>query len=136
MLTANAVVGIGASAGGLNALQLMLAQLPAETGLAYVVVQHLAPEQSSILATLLQRVTCLPVLQVTQGLQLLADHLYVNTPNHALTIVDGRCVLTPPSQPHASGCRLIYSFARSPATSGIKPLVCCYREWGRMAQPD
>ncbi|MBU2425716.1 MAG: PAS domain-containing protein [Gammaproteobacteria bacterium] len=102
MLTANAVVGIGASAGGLNALQLMLAQLPAETGLAYVVVQHLAPEQSSILATLLQRVTCLPVLQVTQGLQLLADHLYVNTPNHALTIVDGCCVLTPPSQPHAT----------------------------------
>ncbi len=101
MLTTNSVVGIGASAGGLNALQLMLAKLPAQTGLAYVVVQHLAPEQPSILPTLLQRVTCLPVLQATQGLQLLPDHLYVNTPNHALTIVDGCCVLSSPSQPHA-----------------------------------
>ncbi len=101
MLTAQTVVGIGASAGGLNALQLMLAQLPKKTGLAFVVVQHLAPEQPSILPELLQRITTLPVEQATQGLQLLPDHIYVNVPNHTLTIVDGSCVLSPPSKPHA-----------------------------------
>lgn len=100
MLTAKTVVGIGASAGGLNALQLMLAQLPTKTGLAYVVVQHLAPDQPSILPELLQRTTTLPVLPAAQGLKLLADHIYVNVPNHSLTIVDGCCLLSPPSQPH------------------------------------
>ncbi|OBP13655.1 chemotaxis protein CheB [Rheinheimera sp. SA_1] len=100
MLTAQTVVGIGASAGGLNALQLLLAALPTKTGLAFVVVQHLAPDQPSILPELLQRSTILPVLPAAQGLKLLADHIYVNVPNHSLTIVDGCCLLSPPSQPH------------------------------------
>lgn len=101
MLIAQTVVGIGASAGGLNALQLMLAQLPTKTGLAYVVVQHLAPDQPSILPELLQRTTAVPVRLATQGLQLLPDHIYVNSPNNTLTIVDGCCMLSPPSEPHA-----------------------------------
>jgi len=101
MVTAQTVVGIGASAGGLNALQLMLAQLPTQTGLAFVVVQHLAPDQPSILPELLQRTTAVPVQQAMHGLQLLPDHIYVNSPNNTLTIVDGCCVLSPPSEPHA-----------------------------------
>ena len=101
MLVAPAVVGIGASAGGLNALQLMLAQLPSHTGLAFVVVQHLAPDQPSILPELLQRTTAVPVRHATHGLKLLSDHIYVNAPNKTLTVVDGCCVLSPPSEPHA-----------------------------------
>jgi len=94
MVAGTAVVGIGASAGGLEALRLMLAALPVQSGMAFVVVQHLAPDQPSILAELLQRVTAIPVLQATQGLQLQPDHLYVNTPNHTLTIVNGYCQLS------------------------------------------
>jgi two-component system CheB/CheR fusion protein len=101
MLVTPAVVGIGASAGGLNALQLMLAHLPSDTGLAFVVVQHLAPDQPSILPELLQRTTVVPVRHATHGLKLFPNHIYVNAPNNTLTIVDGCCVLSPPSEPHA-----------------------------------
>ena len=101
MVAATTVVGIGASAGGLAALTAMLAALPEQSGPAYVVVQHLAPDQPSILPELLQKITAVPVLQATQGLQLLSNHIYVNPPNTTLTIVDGCCVLSESTEPHA-----------------------------------
>ncbi|HET7583441.1 MAG TPA: chemotaxis protein CheB [Gemmatimonadaceae bacterium] len=89
------VVGIGASAGGLEAFTQVLAHLPAETGMAYVLVQHLAPAHESVLAKLLQRQAAIPVTQVSDGLRVAADHVYVIPPNTSMTLADGRLHLTP-----------------------------------------
>src|SRR5687768_2103139 len=78
------VVGIGASAGGLKALQAFFEALPDDTGLAYVVITHLHPEHESHMAELLQRHTHMPVRQVNGLVQVEKDHVYVIPPNRRL----------------------------------------------------
>jgi two-component system CheB/CheR fusion protein len=70
-------VGIGASAGGLVALEQFFERVPTDTGLAFVVVQHTSPEHKTLLGTLLQRVTALPVRDAHNGVVLLPNHIYV-----------------------------------------------------------
>ena len=82
------VVGIGASAGGLTALKELFSLVPARTGLAWVVVVHLSPEHDSHLAELLQRHSLLPVLQVTETVELAPDTIYVIPPNANLNAID------------------------------------------------
>lgn len=89
------VVAVGASAGGLDALTQLLGQLPADTGLAYVLVQHLDPAHESILADLLARATIIPVMQATDGLRIEADHAYVIPPGVQMTLADGHLRLVP-----------------------------------------
>jgi two-component system, chemotaxis family, CheB/CheR fusion protein len=89
------VVAIGASAGGLDAFTQLLGHLPANTGLAYVLVQHLDPVHESILAELLARATAIPVLQATDGQRIEADHVYVIPPGTEMTLVDGHLKLAP-----------------------------------------
>ncbi len=89
------VVGVGASAGGLEALSDLLAKLPAHTGMAVVVVQHLDPQHESKLSTLLSRVTELPVLEATQDLAVEPDHVYVIPRNMTMTIAQGVLQLAP-----------------------------------------
>jgi len=93
------VVGIGASAGGLQALEQFLAQVPPSSGLAYLVVQHLDPTQKAMLAQLLQRTTRMPVREATERLRIEADAVYVIPPNKALTLADGTLHLATPEQP-------------------------------------
>src|SRR5881397_1605102 len=69
------VVGVGASAGGLEAFSQLLHSLPDDTGLAIVLVQHLAPKHESILPNLLGGATRLPVAQVSDGMHMEADHV-------------------------------------------------------------
>jgi two-component system CheB/CheR fusion protein len=71
------MVGIGASAGGLEALEQFFAHVPSDSGLAYVVVQHTSPEHKTLLGSLLQRVTALPVRDAHNGVVLAPDHIYV-----------------------------------------------------------
>src|SRR5690242_12964083 len=78
------VVGIGASAGGLEALERFLQRVPPDSGLAYVVVQHLSPEHESSLAEILARATKLPVVTVTDGQRVDRDHVYVIPPGAGL----------------------------------------------------
>ncbi|HYO64959.1 MAG TPA: chemotaxis protein CheB [Archangium sp.] len=80
------VVGIGASAGGLPALQSLLESLPSDTGMAFVIVQHLAPGHESLLPALLALRTSMPVLEAREGLALTPDHVYVNPPGIRLTL--------------------------------------------------
>ncbi|HKT79721.1 MAG TPA: chemotaxis protein CheB [Vicinamibacterales bacterium] len=80
------VVGVGASAGGLEAFTALLRGLPARPGLAIVFVQHLAPQHESALVTLLTGQSTLPVVQATEGMQVEADHVYVIPPNTQMTI--------------------------------------------------
>ena len=82
------VVGIGASAGGLAALRTLLSHLPEDTGLSFVVVVHLAPDQLSHLADLLQLHASMPVRQVTETTRLLANQVYVIPPGSNLSAVD------------------------------------------------
>src|SRR5260221_4896280 len=89
------VVGIGASAGGLDAVKSFLQALPAKSGMAYVFIQHLSPEHESILPEILQRVTLFPVLQITDKLHMEPDHLYIIPQNKVVTVVDGSLMLAP-----------------------------------------
>ena len=89
------VVGIGASAGGLEAFTQLLSHLPADTGMAYVLVQHLAPAHESMLAELLGRQAVIPVTQVTDGMRVEPDHVYVIPPNTSMRLADGQLHLTP-----------------------------------------
>ncbi|MFF7709423.1 chemotaxis protein CheB [Pseudomonas sp. NPDC007930] len=91
------VVGIGASAGGLKALEQLLGALPAHTGLAFVVVQHLSPSHTSLLAEILGRCTPMPVLEVEHGLTLAPNQVYVTVPGHDLLLRGNRLELAPGS---------------------------------------
>ena len=83
------IVGIGASAGGLEAFELFFGHLPEKTGMAFVVIQHLDPTQKGILPELLQRVTKMNVFQVKDRTMVKPDCLYVIPPNKSMSILHG-----------------------------------------------
>jgi two-component system CheB/CheR fusion protein len=83
------IVGIGASAGGLEALELFFKKMPANNGMAFVVIQHLDPNQKDILPEILQRITAMKVLQVSDNLKIKPNHIYVIPPNRSMSILDG-----------------------------------------------
>lgn len=91
------VVGIGASAGGLEAVAELLASLPAATGMAFIVVQHLDPRHESLLAEILAKKTTIPVSVALSGQLVTPDHVYVIPPDVTLTVVGGRINLRPRS---------------------------------------
>ncbi|MDO9471177.1 MAG: chemotaxis protein CheB [Nitrosomonas sp.] len=98
------IVGIGASAGGLAALEQFMEQVPPHSGLAYVVVQHLDPTQKALLAELLQRATKLPVREAENRMRIEPDCVYVIPPNTELSVVEGVLNLEKPTEPR--GLRL------------------------------
>src|SRR5262252_7830546 len=83
------VVGVGASAGGLEAFMQLLRALESRLGMAFVLVPHLDPSHESAMSELLARETKWPVLQVTDGMHVNADHVYVIPPNSEMTISGG-----------------------------------------------
>ena len=89
------IVGIGASAGGLEAFTELLKHLPADTGMGYVLVQHLDPQHESTLTHLLARATTMRVCEVTQNLRVEPNVIYVIPPNAQMAIVGGVLKLTP-----------------------------------------
>jgi len=89
------IVGIGASAGGLEAFTELLATLPTDTGMAFVLVQHLDPEHPSLLTALLARTTAMPVEEVHDGMRVEPNHVYVIPPNTSLSLVEGSLRLAP-----------------------------------------
>lgn len=93
------IVGIGASAGGLEALREMLSAARLPTGMAFVIVQHLDPNHESMLAQLLDRNTNLDVLQCEGGEVLAADKVYIIPPGRGLAISRGKLELTDFAQP-------------------------------------
>ncbi|MBV9200105.1 MAG: PAS domain-containing protein [Alphaproteobacteria bacterium] len=84
------IVGIGASAGGVEALEQLLRSVPAENGLAFVVVTHLPPNRESMLADILGRATPMPVIDAKDGEKVEAEHVYILPPSAILTIQQGR----------------------------------------------
>jgi len=83
------VVGIGASAGGLEAFSGFLQNLPANLGMAYVYVQHLSPTHASLLPEILERKTKMPVHKIEENMRIEKDHVYVIPEKAFITITDG-----------------------------------------------
>jgi two-component system CheB/CheR fusion protein len=84
----NFIVGIGGSAGGLNAYKALLDALPSHTGMAFVIVSHIVPTAISHLAEILSRHTKMPVLVAATAMPIRANHVYVCPPNADLLIED------------------------------------------------
>lgn len=102
------IVGIGASAGGLEALELFLANVPENSGMAYVIIQHLDPTRKGVMVELLQRGTSMRVLQVRDRMRVEANCVYVIPPNKDMSILHGVLHLLDPVAPR--GLRLPIDF--------------------------
>ena len=102
------IIGIGASAGGLEALELFLKNIPEDSSMAFVVVQHLDPTRKDMMVELLQRVTDLQVAQVTENTPVQPNHVYVIPPNKDMSIFHGKLHLFEPAAPR--GLRLPIDF--------------------------
>lgn len=120
------VVGIGASAGGLEALSAMIGQLPAQLGAAYVVVQHLSPTYRSMLVQLLGRETSITVKEAEQGEVLAPDTIYITPPNRNVLLREGAFLLTePPPQalPKPSINAFLFSLAEARGEEAIAVIL-------------
>ena len=117
------IVGIGASAGGLEALETFFKAMPADTGAGFVVVVHLDPKHISILPELLQRHTKMSVHQIEDGMRVQRDSVYVIPPNKSLSILHGKLHLMDLIEPRGSNLP-IDSFLRSLAQDQTRNAVC------------
>ncbi|MBM9538627.1 CheR family methyltransferase [Desulfobulbus alkaliphilus] len=104
------VVGIGASAGGLAAFEAFFSGMPVDTnlGMAFVLVQHLAPDHKSMLTELIQRYTRMQVFEVEDGMQVAVNCVYIIPPNRDMAYLNGRLLLMKPTAPR--GQRLPIDF--------------------------
>ena len=113
------IVGIGASAGGLEPITKLLENLPIQTGLSFVVIQHLASGQESMLPEILSRSTKMKVQQATDGTQVEQDQVYVISPGTTLTLKNGRVKLLPKSPPFKPINDFLVSLAKEKKTRAI-----------------
>src|SRR6185295_180312 len=104
------IVGIGASAGGLEALEQFLPKIPPRSGLAFVVIQHLDPQYKGLLVELLQRSSPIPVAQAQDGQKVEPDHAYVIPPNKDMSVVQGTLRLQPQSSPRGLNLPIDFFF--------------------------
>lgn len=116
------VVGLGASAGGLAPLEAFLAAMPPDSGLAFVVVQHLDPTRKALLTELLRRSTPMPVAEATDGLRLQPDQVFVIPPGQDLTVSGGHLRLKPPTQPRGLRLPIDHLFASLAADCGPRAI--------------
>ena len=89
------IVGVAASAGGLEAFAQLLSHLPTDTGMAFVLIQHLSPDHESLLSEILARTTELAVREVQDGMPVEPNQVYVIPPNTQMTITDDTLRLWP-----------------------------------------
>ena len=94
------IIGIGASAGGLEAFELFFKTMPVDSGMAFVLVSHLDPSHASMLSEILQRDTTMPVHEAQDQIIIQANHVYIIPPNKDLSIFHGALHLSVPEQAH------------------------------------
>ncbi len=104
------VTGIGASAGGLEAFTQLLEHLPSDTGMAFVLVQHLSAKHESVLSSLLAKATRMPVAEVRDGMAIEANHVYVIPPDTNMVVVNGNLQLRPRPEPTGPLLSIDYFF--------------------------
>lgn len=117
------IVGIGASAGGLQALEEFLGATPSDSGMAYIVVQHLDPTQPALLAELLQRITEMPVHEAVQDMQIAADTVYVIPPNSELSVDGNALRLDQPLEPRGLRLPVNVLFSSLASTRGEQSIA-------------
>jgi two-component system, chemotaxis family, CheB/CheR fusion protein len=93
------VVALGASAGGLEAFEQFFRAMPADSGMGFVLLQHLDPTHASILSEILQRSTSMPVVEARNLMPVERNHVYVIPPNHDMVIARGRLSLSVSARP-------------------------------------
>lgn len=93
------IIGIGASAGGLEAFEQFFRHVPPESGMAYILVSHLDPGHASMLTDILQRATKMPVVEVDDQMKVKPNHVYVIPPNREMSIFHGALQLSIPETP-------------------------------------
>ena len=117
------IVGIGASAGGLEAFKTFFANMPADSGMTFVLIQHLAPAHKSMLADLVAKATAMPVIEAANNTRLAVNTVYVIPPDATLTLNQGTLRVTKPAPPRESR-RPIDTFFSSLAEEQGENAVC------------
>ncbi len=117
------IVGIGASAGGLEAFRTFFEHMPPDSGMAFVLVQHLSPDHRSMLAELVGKATAMTVTEAEDGAEVSPNQVFVIPPDATLTIANGRFVVVKPAPPRESR-RPINSFLFSLARDQGENAVC------------
>ena len=84
------VVGIGASAGGLEALEKFFSNMPSDSGIAFVIIMHFDPSSKSLMVEILKRYTKMEVFQVEEGMKIEPNHIYIIPPNKDMAILHGK----------------------------------------------
>jgi two-component system CheB/CheR fusion protein len=102
------IVGVGASAGGLDACRKLLTAIPSDTGLAFILVQHLDPSHESLMVDLLAGETSMVVVQATDGMPIQPNHVYTIPPGTYLSVSNDTLQVSPPDPRH--GARLPFDF--------------------------
>ena len=115
------VVAIGASAGGLDAFQKLIANLPVDTNMAFVLLSHILRGSNSLLPEILAHSTTMPVIQVTRETRLLANHIYIIPPDKLMEIRAGSLHLTPRPLTGANNAidHFLFSLAKDHAAGSI-----------------
>ncbi|MBD2299329.1 PAS domain-containing protein [Nostoc sp. FACHB-190] len=116
------IVGIAASAGGLEAFTQLLSHLPIDTGMAFVLIQHLDPNQKSLLTEILAKTTQMPVCEVQNGMLVEPNQVYVIPPNRKMTLLKGVLQLTPREKIHGKYMPADAFFASLAAEIGSKAI--------------
>ena len=103
------IIGIGASAGGLESFELFFKTMPADSGMAFVLVPHLDPGHASMLSEILQRNTTMPVHEAKDKVNIQINHVYIIPPNKDMSIFHGKLQLSPPEHARGMSCLLYTS---------------------------
>jgi two-component system, chemotaxis family, CheB/CheR fusion protein len=117
------VVGIGASAGGLEAFEQFFSHMPPDSGMAFVLIPHLSPERKSIMAELLKRHTAMEVLQAEEGMRIRRDCVYIIPPNRDMALEGGALHLLEPAIAHGIRHPIDFFF-RSLAKDKAERSIC------------
>ncbi len=116
------IVGIGASAGGLEAFTQLLSALPLDTGLAFVLIQHLDPKRESLLTALLSHSTSLPIQEARDGARIEPNHIYVIPSNTNLAVLHGRLSLMPRTEARGQHLPIDYFFRSLAVDQGSRAI--------------
>jgi two-component system CheB/CheR fusion protein len=116
------IVGIGASAGGLETLNAFFSIMPQDSGMAFVVIQHLSPQHKSIMASLLDKHTLMPVTQIDDGTTLEPNHVYLNPPGKNVAVFNSRLHLLEPVRTSAINMPVDFFFRSLSEDQGEKAI--------------
>jgi two-component system CheB/CheR fusion protein len=117
------IVGIGSSAGGLDACRRLIEAVPPATGMAFILIQHLDPSHASMMVDLLAEHTKMIVIEATEGMTIEPDHFYVIPPGTYLSIQNGALHLSQPSVRHGAG--LPFDFLLNSMAETFGPRAAC-----------